>query len=93
MPAEKRSDLMTAALFYDIGALDLDVRIELLEFQEANPYRHTISGHILEYASLHHGRLNRRGYLFKKNISILRKRPGASGSFIVRLYKMVSGTI
>ncbi len=43
----KLADLMMAALLHDIGALRLDERIELLEFEEKNPFRHTVSAYLL----------------------------------------------
>lgn len=47
LPKERLVDLVIAALLHDVGALSLSERIELLEFEEKNPYRHTISGYIL----------------------------------------------
>ena len=47
LSSERIASLTTAALLHDVGALSLDERIELLDFEEENPYRHTISGYIL----------------------------------------------
>ena len=44
---EKLADIVIAGLLHDIGALSLGERIELLDFEEKKPYRHTISGYIL----------------------------------------------
>ncbi|HZK56880.1 MAG TPA: HD domain-containing phosphohydrolase [Clostridia bacterium] len=44
---EKLADLMIAGLLHDTGALSLNERIELLDFEEKDAYRHTISGYIL----------------------------------------------
>lgn len=41
------TDLTMAALLHDIGALSLRERVELLEFEEKDPYRHTIAGYVL----------------------------------------------
>ena len=41
------ADLITAALLHDIGALSLDERMDLLEFEEKNPYVHTTTGSML----------------------------------------------
>lgn len=45
--SERLADLLTAALLHDVGALSLNARLELLAFEERNPYAHTISGYVL----------------------------------------------
>ncbi len=47
LSSEEKADLLAACLLHDIGAMSLNQRIELLEFEEKNPYAHTISGYIL----------------------------------------------
>ncbi|NLA26862.1 MAG: HD domain-containing protein [Firmicutes bacterium] len=44
---DKLADLVTAALLHDAGALNFSERIELLNFEENNPYRHAIGGYVL----------------------------------------------
>ncbi|MDI9476980.1 MAG: HD-GYP domain-containing protein [Candidatus Alkaliphilus sp. MAG34] len=46
-PNEKLADLVIAGLLHDTGALGLDERIDLLDFEEKDAYRHTINGYIL----------------------------------------------
>lgn len=46
-PRERLADLITAGLMHDVGALDLSERIELLDFEEEEPYIHTIGGYVL----------------------------------------------
>ena len=44
---ERLADLITAGLLHDVGALDLNKRFELLDFEVEEPYLHTISGYVL----------------------------------------------
>ncbi|NLM04446.1 MAG: HD domain-containing protein [Clostridiales bacterium] len=47
LPSEKMSDLIIASLIHDIGALSLQDRVDVMAFEENNPYYHTINGYIL----------------------------------------------
>lgn len=46
-PDRRLNDLVIASLLHDIGALTLRDRIDVMEFEEKNPYSHTISGYVL----------------------------------------------
>lgn len=47
LPHDKRSELATAGALHDIGAFSLQDRLDLLEFEDKKPGRHSMAGSLL----------------------------------------------